>query len=58
MAMHLNGFVNANTIQRKSDTSLMHIHEKLSTFATSVSIKMLHSIPFRHIAGPSVTMEA
>jgi hypothetical protein len=58
MAMHLNG-IDPNTIQKmgrwKSRTFLMYIHEQISAFATGVSLKMSNSIPFRHIAGPSVT---
>ena len=58
MAMHLNG-IDTNTIQKmgrwKSNTFLMYIHEQISAFATGVSIKMSHAIPFRHIAGPTVT---
>jgi hypothetical protein len=58
MAMHLNG-VDANTIRKmgrwKSETFLMYIHEQISAFATGVSLKMSTSIPFRHIAGPTIT---
>ena len=61
MAMHLNG-IDPNTIQKmgrwKSRTFLMYIHEQISAFATGVSLKMSNSIPFRHIAGPSVTTAA
>ena len=61
MAMHLNG-IDPNTIQKmgrwKSRTFLMYIHEQISAFATGVSLKMSNSIPFRHIAGPSVTTTA
>jgi Phage integrase family len=57
MAMHLNG-VDANTIRKmgrwKSETFLMYIHEQISAFATGVSLKMSTSIPFRHIAGPTI----
>jgi len=58
MAMHLNG-IDPNTIQKmgrwKSRTFLMYIHEQISAFATGVSIKMSNHIPFRHIAGPTIT---
>lgn len=58
MAMHLNG-VDAITIRKmgrwKSDTFLMYIHEQISAFAEGVSLKMSNHIPFRHIAGPTVT---
>jgi hypothetical protein len=61
MAMHLNG-IDANTIRKmgrwKSNTFLMYIHEQISAFATGVSIKMSTHIPFRHIAGPTVTATA
>jgi hypothetical protein len=57
MAMHLNG-CDTVTIQKmgrwKSDTFLMYIHEQISAFATGVSYKMSQSIPFRHIAGPTL----
>jgi hypothetical protein len=57
MAMHLNG-IDANTIRKmgrwRSDTFLMYIHEQISAFATGVSLKMSTSIPFRHIAGPTL----
>jgi hypothetical protein len=60
MAMHLNG-IDANTIRKmgrwKSDTFLMYIHEQISAFATGVSTKMSNSIPFRHIAGPTLIAE-
>jgi Phage integrase family len=61
MAMHLNG-VDANTIRKmgrwKSDTFLMYIHEQISAFATGVSIKMSTAIQFRHIAGPTLVVQA
>lgn len=61
MAMHLNG-IDTNTIQKlgrwKSTTFLMYIHEQISAFATGVSLKMSNSIPFRHIAGPTVLAAA
>ena len=61
MAMHLNG-IGPNTIQKmgrwKSRTFLMYIHEQISAFTTGVSLKMSNHIPFRHIAGPSVTAAA
>ena len=61
MAMHLNG-IDPNTIQKlgrwKSRTFLMYIHEQISAFATGVSLKMSNAIPFRHIAGPTVTAHA
>jgi len=58
MAMHLNG-VDALTIRKmgrwKSDTFLMYIHEQISAFATGVSYKMSHAIPFHQIAGPTIS---
>ena len=61
MAMHLNG-IDPNTIQKigrwKSNTFLMYIHEQISAFATGVSEKMSNAIPFRHIAGPTVSAHA
>jgi len=61
MAMHLNG-VDPNTIRKmgrwKSNTFLMYIHEQISAFATGVSLKMSNHVPFRHIAGPTVTAAA
>lgn len=61
MAMHLNK-VDPITIRKmgrwKSDTFLMYIHEQISAFATGVSIKMSNHIPFRHIAGPTITATA
>ena len=61
MAMHLNG-IDPNTIQKmgrwKSNTFLMYIHEQISAFATGVSVKMSNAIPFRHIAGSSITVTA
>ena len=61
MAMHLTG-INPNTIpemgQWKSNNFLMYIHEQMSAFATGISVKMSNAIPFRHIAGPSITVTA
>lgn len=58
MAMFLNG-VDTATIQKmgrwKSNTFLMYIHEQISAFATGVSVKMANHIPFRCIAGPTLT---
>ena len=58
MAMHLNG-ISPLTIKKmgrwKSDTFLMYIHEQISAFATGVSLKMSNAIPFRQIAGPTIT---
>ena len=60
MAMHIND-VDVVTIRKmgrwKSDTFLMYIHEQISAFAAGVSIKMSNSIPFRHIAGPTIVQE-
>ena len=58
MAMHLNK-IDTITIRKmgrwKSDTFLMYIHEQISAFAAGVSLKMSNAIPFRHIAGPTVS---
>ena len=61
MAMHLNK-IDTITIRKmgrwKSDTFLMYIHEQISAFAAGVSLKMSNAIPFRHIAGPTVSTPA
>ena len=61
MAMHLNK-IDTITIRKigrwKSDTFLMYIHGQIIAFAAGVSLKMSNAIPFRHIAGPTVSTPA